>query len=161
MSETTQTPAKPAKAVPPIMKTTAPTLRAVQPKRFGPNALQSVGFGATELMTIEAPIGMTYAEAILPITWSTVAAKIAKNTIDNRNPRDGAGVLIILDALDGSFQAWLRVSKVVRDQMNNPCGLEVACIGPSIDLKTGEACPIDLKTRKAWVDAPKPEEKVA
>ena len=42
--------------------------------------------------------------------------------------------------------------KVVRDGMNNPCGFDVLCIGPTVDITTGKACPIDVRTGLPWAD---------
>jgi hypothetical protein len=135
----------------------AQPLREVQVKKFGPSALKSLGYGDREIMTLTAPAGMTFAEVMAPIAWNNVANIVARDALNTRNLKDGVGSLIILDTEDSSYLAHLRIRKVVRDKVNNPCGLELDCIGPSIDPKTGEARPIDLKTKKAWVDpAPAP-----
>lgn len=135
----------------------AQLLRETQVKKFGPSALKSLGYGDCEIMTITAPVGMTFAEVTTPMAWNNVAAIVAKDALNTRNRKDGVGSIIILDTEDSTFMAMLRIRKVQRDRVNNPCGLELDCIGPSMDLKTGEARPIDLKTRKAWVDpAPAP-----
>ena len=131
-------------------------LRDVQPKKFPPSALKPLGYGDTQIMTAVAPPGMTFTEAMQPIAWSTVAAFVARDVLSTRNLKDGVGSLIVLDSEDGTFHALLRIGRVQRDGMNNPCGLDLICIGPSVDLTTGKAAPIDLATGKAWVDPVKP-----
>jgi hypothetical protein len=130
----------------------AKLLRETQVKKFGPSALKSLGYGDCEIMTITAAAGMTFAEVLTPLAWNNVASIVARDALNTRNRKDGVGSIILLDTEDGSYMAMLRIRKVQRDRVNNPCGLELDCIGPSMDLKTGEARPIDLKTRKAWVD---------
>jgi hypothetical protein len=55
------------------------------------------------------------------------------------------------------------ISGIVRDNMNNPCGVNLVCVGPSVDTKTGKPCPLNLKTGLPWVDPVKPaaDEKAA
>ena len=134
------------------------TRRDALPKRFPPSCLKPLGYGETEIVTVTAPAGMTFAEATKPEAWATAAGTVAKDQLNTRNLRDGTGIIIMMDTADNTYHAWLRVKKVVRDKLKGPCGLEVMCIGPSVDLTTGEARPIDLATGKAWVDPPDPSE---
>lgn len=157
MSEATATkPIKTTKeAVAPVPTLSTPRenkLRAVQIKKFQPSSLKALGYGDTEILTATAPAGMSFAEVMLPVAWNNVSGLVAKDPLNTRNERDGVGCVIILDTADNSFHAWLRVNKVVRDHLNNPCGFDLVCIGPTIDVKTGKACPIDVKTGLPWVD---------
>lgn len=149
--KTATKPGTPQPSAPPVQK-----LREVQPKRFPPSALKPLGYGETEILTITAPAGMTFAEIMAPVAWANVASLVAKDQLNTRNLRDGAGCIVMLDTADNTFVATLRITKVVRDRVNGPCGLELVCIGPSIDIETGEARPIDLKTGRAWSDPVNP-----
>lgn len=128
------------------------TMRDSQPKRLAPSALKPLGYGDSEILTVTAPSGMTFDEIMAPVAWSNVASVVAKDALNTRNLRDGVGSLIFLDTADSRFNAHLRIKRVLRDSQANPCGLEMMCVGPSIDIKTGEARPIDLATGKAWID---------
>lgn len=150
--KTATKPGMPVPSKPPVL-----TRREEQPKRFSPSALKPLGYGETEILTITAPAGMTFAEVMAPVAWAHVASLVARDQANTRNHRDGAGCIVMLDTADNKFIATLRITKVVRDAMNSSCGLEMVCIGPSVDIKTGEARPLDLKTGKAWVD-PQPAE---
>lgn len=158
MSDVTSA-AKPGKAVPPILKPAPQTLRDVKPKTFSPSSLKPLGYGDTEIMTITVPLGWTFEDMMKPVAWSSVVNPIAANP--TKTQIDRVGSLIYVSTADNSFVAWLRISAIRRDNMNNPCGIDVVCVGPSIDLKTGEARPLNLHTGKAWVDPAKPDEKAA
>jgi hypothetical protein len=131
------------------------TLREVKPKSFAPSALQPLGYGDVEVLTVTVPKEWTFADVLKPVAWTSVANRVAKNPLGTTS--DKIGSLILVDTADNSYMGWLRINGVVRDHMGNPCGLDVMCLGPSVDLKSGEPQPINLKTRKAWVDpAPVP-----
>jgi hypothetical protein len=76
---------------------------------------------------------------------------VAKDALNTR--RDKIGSLIFARA-EGSFIAWLSIEGVILDGMNNPSGLNVQCMGPSVNLETGEPCPLDLKTRRPLISKP-------
>lgn len=145
--------AKPEVAAKPEQK-----MRDVQPKRFSASALQTVGYGDYNILMIQAPRGMSYDDMLKPEAWTNVVNVVAKDQMNTRNQRDSVGSIIRVDAEDGTYHAELRIMRVIRDIRANPVGIEVKCIGPSIDLKTGEARPIDLRTGKAWIDPVKAEE---
>lgn len=159
MSETTQIAAKAAKPVPPILRQGPQTLRETKTKTFAPSALKPLGYGETEIMTLTVPAEWTFEDVMNPKAWVSVVGPIAANDI--KTQIDRVGSLIYLNTADNRFTAWLRISRICRDELKKPCGLEALCIGPSIDLKTGRPCPMDLRTGLAWVDPAKPEDKVA
>jgi hypothetical protein len=152
MSDVTA-PAKPAKAVPPIMKPAPQTLREVKPKTFSPSSLKPLGYGETEIMTIAVPTGWTFEDVMKPVAWSSIVGPIAANS--TKTQIDRVNSLIYATTADHSFMAWLLITGIVRDAMNNPCGVNLICVGPSVDLKTGRPCPLNLKTGLPWVDPAK------
>lgn len=125
----------------------AQTLRDVKPKAFAPSTLKALGYGDIEIMTIAVPAGWSYADILKPIAWSNVAGPIAENPVKTQIDRIGS--LIYANAAD--FMAILRINAILRDELRNPCGVEVVCIGPGVDIKTGCPCPIDVKTGLPWV----------
>lgn len=160
MSETTTTPGKPAKAVPPILKPAPQTLREVKPKTFAPSSLKPLGYGETEIMTLTVPAGWRFDEVMSPGSWVSIVNPIAANVTKTQIDRVNSEVRVT--CADGSFIANLLITGIVRDAMTNPCGVNVICIGPSIDLKTGKPCPLNLKTGLPWVDPARlAEEKAA
>lgn len=159
MSETITAGQKPSKTVAvPVTATAKPEqkLRDTKPRTFAPSSLKPLGYGETEIMTITVPAEWNFEDLMKPIAWVSVAGPIAANAI--RTQVDRIGSLIYATSAGGKFMAWLRISEIVRDEMKNPCGVKVMCIGPSIDLKTGRPCPMDLRTGLPWVDPEKPKE---
>jgi hypothetical protein len=128
----------------------AQTLREVKPKTFSPSSLKPLGYGDTEIMTITVPAGWTFEDVLKPVAWTSVVNPIAANSAKTQIDRIGS--LIYVSTVDNTFLAWLRINRIQRDNLNNPCGVDVMCVGPSIDLKTGEPRPLNLRTGKAWVD---------
>lgn len=131
------------------------TLRETKPKCFAPSALKPLGYGTTDFMTLDVPEGWTFEDVLKPIAWTSVVNGIAADP--GKTQPDRVGSLIYVNTLDNRFMAWLRISKICRNELKNPCGVEAICIGPSIDLKTGRPCPLDLKTGLPWVDPVKAE----
>lgn len=125
------------------------TLREVQPKKFSPSSLKIDGQDY-EVLTMTAPADWSFADAMRPVAWANVATIVAKDALNTK--RDRVGSIIQLHTVDHKFFAELYIKAVVLNDLRSPCGLELVCVGPSIDLKTGTACPINLKTGKAWVD---------
>jgi hypothetical protein len=169
MSETTTVPPKPARTASPLAATSAAaqpaakapeqTLRATKPKCFAPSSLKPLGYGETEIMTLTVPEGWRFDEVMKSVAWVSVVGPIAANAIKTQIDRIGS--LIYVNTADNRFMAWLRITRIVRDELKNACGLEALCIGPAIDLKTGRPCPMDLKTGLAWVDPELPKEAAA
>jgi hypothetical protein len=162
MSETTIAGAKPGKtaaAPAPTAVTQArpeQKLRDTKPRSFAPSSLKPLGYGETEIMTIAVPADWNFEDLMKPVAWVSVAGPIAANAI--KTQVDRVGSLIYATSAGGKFMAWLRIDEIVRDEMKNPCGVKVMCIGPSIDIRTGRPCPMDLKTGLPWVDPEKPRE---
>ena len=123
-------------------------LRAVQPKKFAPSSLQSVGQDYVT-MTATAPAEWDYEDCLLPIAWSNVASIVAKDALNTR--RDKIGSFIELRSADHSYFALLYILSITVDHMGSPNGLNVMCVGPSVDPKTGKACPIDVRSGTPWV----------
>ncbi len=147
--------AKPTKSPAPVKP--AQTLREVKPKTFSPSTLKPLGYGDTEIMTITVPTGWTFEDVMKPVAWSSVVGPISANA--SKTQIDRVGSRILLDTADNTFIAELRINRILRDNMTNPCGVELMCIGPSVDLKTGKPCPLNLKTGLPWVDPAPAEEK--
>ena len=113
---------KPAKANATIVAKPGQTLRSAQPNKFSPSSLQPLGQDF-ELLTIKVPAGWSFEEVLQPITWSNVAAVVAKDALNTR--RDKIGSLIYVCAEDGAFGAFLRIESIVIDNMGNANGLRV------------------------------------
>lgn len=130
------------------------TLREAKPKTLPPSSLKPLGYGETEIMTLTLPPEWTFQDVLNPHAWTIVAGPIAANA--SKTQPDRVGSLVYVNTADGSFMAWLRINRILRDHMNGACGVEVACVGPSIDLKTGRPCALNLKTGLPWADPVKP-----
>ena len=89
-----------------------------------------------------------------PVAWVGVAGPISANAI--RTQPDRVGSLVYVNTTDNTFMAWLRINRIQRDAMGGASGVEVQCVGPSFDVKTGKPCPLDLRTGQPWVDPVKP-----
>lgn len=121
-------------------------LRQVQSKRFGPSDMHPIGQDY-DILPVTAGADWTFEDVMKPEAWANVARKVARDALNTR--RDKLGSIIHVHSATQAFFAELYINAVVFDNMNNPCGLKVSCIGPSIDIETGEARPIDMKTGKA------------
>ncbi len=129
------------------------TLRAARLKTFSPNSLKPLGYGETEIMTLQASAEWTFEDVLRPLAWSNVVGPIAANA--TKTQVDRVGSLIYLNT--PRFVAWLHIDEIQRDELKNPCGIRLTCIGPAVDLKTGSPAPMDRETNRAWVDPPKPQ----
>ena len=114
----------------------AQTLREASARKLKPHMFQESG---QTRLTFEAtlPAEWDYSDTLDPAFWSYIASKIGGD-------RRVIGSFIHLDTEDQAFYALLKVADVRKD------GLAVVCIGPSVDPQTGEAMPVDLKTRRPW-----------
>jgi len=130
------------------------TLREAKPKTLPPSSLKPLGYGETEIMTLTVPTEWTFEDVLNPLAWTIVAGPIAANA--SRTQTDRVGSLVYVNTADNSFVAWLRIGKILRDNMNGASGVEVLCIGPSVDLKTGRPAPLNLRTGLPWSDPVKP-----
>lgn len=128
--------------------------RAATVKKFPNGAIQVLGHDYA-ILTIKAPPEMTFENALIPDAWVHASSKVA---IDTNRRREWLGSLIHLHSANDEWFAVLHINKVVYDRFKQPCGLHVSCVGPSINLKTGEARPIEIATGKAWYDHPKVKE---
>jgi hypothetical protein len=142
-------PGKAAAAAKPVQ-----TLREAKPKTLPPSSLKPLGYGETEILTLTVPPEWTFEDVLHPVAWTIIAGPIAANA--SKTQTDRVGSLVYVNTADGSFIAWLRINRIVRDHMNGASGVEVICIGPSIDLKTGRPAPLNLKTGLPWADPVKP-----
>ena len=147
MSEAAQAvkPARNMKPMPKVEPVMAPLpqspvpaqpLREAQPKKIKPHMFQESG---QTRLTFEAsiPAEWDYSDTLDPAFWSYISSKIGGD-------KRVIGSFIHLDTDDHAFYALLKVTDVRKD------GLAVVCIGPSCDPQTGEAMPIDLRTRRMW-----------
>lgn len=129
--------------------------RQARQRTFSASSLTPLGYGRTEIMTIDVPPEWTFADVLRPLAWSSVVGPIAANAAKTQVDRIGS--LIYVNTLDNRFMAWLRITAIERDELKNPVGVKTQCVGPCLDPKTGRPCPLDLKTGLAWVD-PEPAE---
>lgn len=123
-------------------------LRAAQVKQFVPSSLQTLGMGDFDVLTQPVPAEWAFADCVNPTAWARVASKVSRDAIGQRT-RDYVGSTIKL--VHPKFYADLVIRKIVRDHLDNPIGLDVACIGPAQD-KDGKGCPRNLETGLPWVD---------
>lgn len=126
------------------------SLREVQVKRFPPSDFHHTGQDY-EIMHVTAGPDWTFEDVLNPQAWSSVCRRVSRDALNTRRDKTGSTVFVHAD----HFFAMLNIDAVVFDALNNPCGLKVTCIGPMQDPETGEACAIDLKTRRPLVAAVK------
>lgn len=154
---------KPAKTAPVATHAAAPSpstspiraqkLRAAQIKKFGPSSLSADGFGNYARLTVGSsaqwgfPADWTFADCLNPAAWSNLAGKVAADPLNGKQSMVGS----IIALHHPKFYAELMIMDVVRDHLNGPCGLKLACLGPAQD-KNGKAAPRDLETGLPWVD---------
>lgn len=122
------------------------TLREVQIKRFPPSDFHHTGHDY-EIMHVTAGSDWTFEDVLNPIAWSSVCRRVARDALNTRRDKLGSTIFVHAE----HFFAMLNIDAVVLDALNNPCGLKVTCIGPMQNLETGEACPIDMKTKRPLV----------
>jgi hypothetical protein len=127
-------------------ETKGETLREVQPKRFPPSDFYPTG-QAYEILHVTAGPDWTWEDVLKPVAWAVVAYRVSKDALGHRNEMLHSTVYVH----GPNFFGMLNIDGVYYDQLGNPNGLKVSCIGPMQDLETGEACPIDLKTRRPLV----------
>lgn len=141
-------PGTPVKGEPVATAVTGQKLRDTQIKKFPPLSLKPNGFGAYDTLTVMAPADWTPDDVLRSEAWANVAGMVAKDSANTRP--DMLGSLIEVRTSDHSWFMELYIRSVVHDQLRHPVGLEVVCIGPAVDPKTGKACPIDLATGAPW-----------
>lgn len=117
------------------------TSRARQQQTLKPSDFAVYG-SHFERLTATIPTDCMFDDAMRPEFWAYVAPSLQRDKL--RNVGDRTGSVIELRRQDNAFYAELYVRKVLQT------GLEVVCIGPSIDSKTGKACPLDLVTGLPW-----------
>lgn len=122
-------------------------------KKFTADALKSLGQKHAILTTI-APEGMSFEGALIPGAWAQAAFRATK-------PQDWIGSDIVLHGHNYQWRAHLQIVAVVRDAFKQPCGLQVSCVGPSVDPKTGKAMPINVATGLPWSDPKEAAEEAA
>lgn len=109
-------------------------------------ALVSGRFQASEYaracFDVVLPANWDYEDTLRPGFWANVCHLLKRNPVSGEPSRQGA--LIDVGTEDHAFFAKLYVRAVLK------AGLVVQCIGPSIDPRTGKACPIDIETGLAW-----------
>lgn len=131
--------------------------RAPTIKKFPNGAIQVLGHDYS-VLTIKAPPEMTFENALVPEAWVHASRKVA---MDANRRREWIGSLIHIYSEGHKWFAVLYIRGIVYDKFKQPCGLQVACIGPSVDPKTGKAMPIDLSTGLPWVDPKEAVEEAA
>jgi len=152
LPEAERAPAKPDAPKPGTPLNDIAKIRAAEEKQFvnpravRPNTMRGGDFQALEFAYADfsavIPAGWTYEETLAPNFWTNIVGLLAPNKSTGQPDRSGA--IIHLRRRDNAFYAKMYVRAVLGN------GLIVQCIGPSLDPKTGRACPIDLKTGLAW-----------
>jgi len=145
-------------AAPKAAKSATPkgeALREVQPKRFHASGFFYTGH-EYEILHITAAADWTWDDVMNPTAWSSPSAKVARDALGERKEKLGSTIFVH----SPNFFGMLNIDGVVYDNMSNPCGLNLTCIGPATNPETGEMCPVDLKTGKVLV-APKPAKAAA
>jgi hypothetical protein len=117
------------------------SLRKEQPKLLRPSDLQELEFAYAN-MSARIPAGVAFEEILKPGFWANVVRLFQKNTTTGQPDRSGA--LIHVRTEDHAYYGQLYVRAVLER------GLIVECVGPSIEPKTGKACPIDLDNGLPW-----------
>jgi hypothetical protein len=148
MTEVAAAPSRPAKATKPatqsdaVLSATAPVQKREPPKP----SLKLGDFSESQYAFLDAsakiPADMPFEEVFRPAFWGNVVHLFKKDAIGGG--ADRAGAIIHLRTEDHSFYARLYVRAVLER------GLLVQCVGPSIDPRTGKACPVDLATGGPW-----------
>lgn len=119
------------------------TLREAQMKRFPPSDLHPTGYDY-EILHVTASADWTWDDVMNPVAWAHVCNRVSRDALSQRKEKTGSTVFVH----SPNFFAILNIDSVVYDHMSNPCGINMSCIGPMQDPETGEACAIDLKTRR-------------
>lgn len=109
-------------AAPVAVAKPAQTLREVQPKRFAPSSLQSIGQDF-DLLAVRVPADWTFEDVLKPVAWTNVAPMVAKDALNTR--RDKIGSLIFVRSDSGAFKAILSIEGITLDQFGKPNGLKV------------------------------------
>jgi hypothetical protein len=122
------------------------TLRESQPKRFPASDFHPTGQDY-EILHVTAGPEWTWEDVMDPIAWSHVCRRVSRDALQYRKEKLNSTVFVHSQ----NFFGILNIDGVVYDNMDNPCGLKLTCMGPMQNPETGEACPIDMKTRRALV----------
>ena len=152
MSETATAPATTKAAKPAPVAATVGTrreqsLRASQTKKFPPSALATLGYGDFDRLAVKVSGEWSLADCLNPVTWGNVAGRLAEDALKTR--KDWVGSVIELH--HPKFYAEVVIRAVIRDEMKNPAGLDIVCVGPAQD-KGGRGAARDLATGLAWLD---------
>lgn len=134
----------------PVKTEVARTTREPTILKFSQSAMRGIG-QQHAILTAVAPRGMTFENALVPEAWGPVAMRAAR-------PREWIGSDIIVHSADYKWRAHLQILAIVKDAFKQPCGVQVACIGPSVDPKTGKCRPVEVATGLPWFDPKEAEE---
>lgn len=137
--------AKPAKTVP--AAAAAVPLRASQVRKISLERFQVVGHFRARYEAV-LPAGWDFEDALVPEFWGYMAPRMQGNPSSSQ--KDHVGAVIELFADDHSFFAMLLVTGLKHNAQGVANALEVRCIGPASDAKTGKAWAVDTKTGLAW-----------
>lgn len=139
--------AKPAKTMPaktaaqPAAPVTQKTMREQQPPTLKPSDFEESQYAFLDV-SAKVPAGMPFEALLSPTYWTNVINIFKRDKI--AGGADRAGAIIHVRTEDHAYYARLYVRAVLER------GLIVQCIGPSLDHKTGKACPVDLATGLPW-----------
>lgn len=139
---------------PPVM----PIPREPVIQKFASNSMHLIGQDYA-ILAVTAPLGMTFENALVPAAWVNVCRRVVQGGDSRR--REWLGSIIHLHSPTHAWFAQLYIRAVVYDKFKQPCGLEVSCIGPSLDPKTGKAMPINVATGLPWADPKEDTEEAA
>lgn len=138
----------------PVSTRRAQTLRAAQLRQFVPSALNTMGEGDRDLLTVVVPSDWTFADVLNPTAWARVAGRLAKDATGMQRSKDFIGSTVKL--YHPKFHAEVIITDLIRDDFGGACGVKVACLGPAQD-KEGRGVPRNIETGLPWVD-PAPTE---
>lgn len=123
-------------------------LREAQQRKFVGSALQPMGYGTFDRLTVAVPGDWSVADCLDPGAWSNVAGLVAEDALKTRANKIGS----VIEIHHPRFYAEAVIREVVRDQFGGPCGLKVALTGPAQDPGSGAARARDLETGLPWSD---------
>lgn len=127
-------------------------------QKFASNSMHLIGQDYA-ILAVTAPASMTFENALVPEAWVNVCRRVVQGGDSRR--KEWLGSIINAYSANHSWFAQLYIRAVVYDKFKQPCGLQVTCVGPSVDPKTSKAMPINVATGLPWVDPKEDAEEAA
>lgn len=111
------------------------------PKLLAPSRLNLEEHATTRLRAV-VPNDASWEDVQKPGYWVNVIGRFKGN--DSTSDPDRTGSIIFVESEDGMMVAEFYVRAVL------PNGLLLTCLGPGVDLKTGERTAYNTITKRAW-----------